>query len=617
MEVRFTTSKGDLHKRWDLPKDQTWTTAAWHEVSLALDPVAFEMAEGNSPVTVKAMEISNGNARPVDYDPALGWHRVNLDGIEPTVPPGTTAPGNDGIERVKLVLSNPTGREQPARLMFEKTAHGIRQRIGSAITGVSAILRDAAGSPTGIPVQLSKNWHNDPDAGVHAGQWFHGISQVRLPPGATVELELTLVYGHWGGVAAASHSQLCLIGWGSNQLWEQSALGAWGESICYEPDQVQADCTITDVRPLMVTSMGNGARWGWTSNVGGGDFFRLFDSSGNRLAHRAMRSTFHRQGPCLTEVTHAGRIAEGITHATTLSLARTDDMARGTYQLRLDVSQATDFSRFVIFQIGADTYSSTGEAKMAIGNENGLLKEWGTRWGGNTYRAEPLECVGRIPWVSLHQAVPRANEKPGARANRGIVIRSWKAKLGGRKAAPWIAERGLTLHRTDSSTLDLVPPPCVTRLLPGDFIEATIELVIVPQFASDYYGPNQELRAALQQDENTWRMIHREAVGNDRRIKMRAGSLQRVYPAITVGTVDDQAAFTLTGGLGYVPITFTGLTSPRGHTLSVDGQPVDQAIHGNDFWQTDYDADTRRWSQTFNLPVRDAKTHTLRFARQP
>ena len=65
----------------------------------------------------------------------------------------------------------------------------------------------------------------------------------------------------------------------------------------------------------------------------------------------------------------------------------------------------------------------------------------------------------------------------------------------------------------DTSTVDLLPPPGVTRLEPGDFVEATIEHVIMPQFAADYYGPNEALRAALGQWENTWRMIHREAVG--------------------------------------------------------------------------------------------------------
>ena len=616
MEISLTTAKGRLHQRWEQGAAEAWGDGKWSQVLLALDPLGFTTEESKSPITAQATEIPNGAARPVEYDAAVGWHRINLDGIEPIVPPGGKAPSNDAIERVKLVLSNPSDREQLARLMFEKTARGFRQRIGSAITGVSAILRDSSGSPTGIPVQLSKNWHNKPEGGVYADQWLHAISQVRLPAKTTVELELTLAYGHWGGVAAASHAQLCLIGWGSNQLWNQSALGAWGESICFEPDQVQANCTITDVRPVMVRSTGKGDPWGWTSNVGGGDFFRFFDTAGKRIAHAGMRTLYYRQGPCLTEVTYAGRIGDAITHATTVSLARTDDIVRGVYRLRLDAKKVADFSRFVVFQVGADTYNSTSERKLAVGNETGLMKEWDARWGGNAYRAEPMECTGRIPWASLHDAVPRENQKPGAWANRGIIIRSWKARLGGKEAAPWIGERGLTLHRADSSTLDIVPPPGVTRFEPGDFIEATIEHIVMPQFAKDYYGPNNALRAALETDGNTWRMIHREATGNDRRVEMKTGALVRTHPAITISAAADTAELTLTGGLGYVPVTFTGLTSPSGYALLFDGKPVNQSTHGNDFWQTDYDPATKRWSRTYNVPIEDMNSHTFRFVRE-
>ena len=101
-----------------------------------------------------------------------------------------------------------------------------------------------------------------------------------------------------------------------------------------QPDQVQANCTITDVRPVMVRSTGKGDPWGWTSNVGGGDFFRFFDTAGKRIAHAGMRTLYYRQGPCLTEVTYAGRIGDAITHATTVSLARTDDIVRGVHFLK-------------------------------------------------------------------------------------------------------------------------------------------------------------------------------------------------------------------------------------------------------------------------------------------
>ncbi|TWT79272.1 hypothetical protein CA13_06700 [Planctomycetes bacterium CA13] len=609
---------GTLSNSLDLPTKGKTDPSQWNEVSLAIDPIAFEKVSAKCDVNVRATEIANGEARPVKYNSVLGWHRINLDGIEPIVPntagKDAEANKNNSMERIKLVLSNPSDQPQIARLMFEKTSGGIKQHVGSSITGVSAVLRDAQGHPTGIPVQLSKNWHTDAEAGTYRGDWFHGISQVRLLANATVELELSIVYGHWGGVAAASHTQLCLIGWGSNQRWDQSALGAWGESICYEPDQVQANCSITDVRPLMVRATDNAQAWRWTCNVGGGDYFRMFDPSGNRVPHTAMKTTEHRQGPCLTEVTFDGHLGSGIRQAATVSLSRTDDLVRGTYRLRMAVKKATDFSRLVIFQIGADTYSSTGERKMAIGDTTGLLKEWNTQWGGNTYRTNPVACTGRATWVSLHDAVARPKQgNQEACANRGVVIRSWKARLGGKDTPPWIAEHGVNARGHDTSTIDFVAPPGITRLEPGDFVDATIEHIVMPQFARNYYGPNEALRSALAQHENTWQMIHREAVNNDRKAEASIGKIQRTYPDVRIHTLNNEAKLTLSGGLGYVPITFTDLSSPSHYELVVDGHPLDQSVHGNDFWQTEYDATSKRWSQTYNLPAKIAGPQNIHF----
>jgi hypothetical protein len=158
-----------------------------------------------------------------------------------------------------------------------------------------------------------------------------------------------------------------------------------------------------------------------------------------------------------------------------------------------------------------------------------------------------------------------------------------------------------------------VPPPDVSRLLPGDFVEATFEHVIMPQFAGDYYGQNEALRVALQKNENTWRMIHREAAANDRRVEMKTGKLQSLHPSIVIAAENDRAEFTLSGGLGYVPVTFTGLASHRGWKIFFDGAPVDQSVHGRDFWQTDYDPTKRTWSLTFNLPINDAQQHQVQF----
>ncbi|MEJ6560700.1 MAG: hypothetical protein QNL77_04690 [Akkermansiaceae bacterium] len=587
LDIRLKSEKGTLHQQ-----------SSGKQAFLSFNPSTFSSSPPKSPLVVKA------SGHPVTFEPALGWHRINLDQVKPI------GKGNNVIDRVHFTLSNPTDREEIARLAFEKSR--FPGRLGSAITGVTAILCDADGHPTGIPVQLSKNWHRKPEAGTHQGPWFHGITQLRLPPGAKVDLQIVIANGHWGGVAAASHAQLSLIGWGTNTLWDQSALGSWGESICYDPSQTLANSTITDVRPLMVTPKGGKGQWNWTNNIGGGDFFRLYQPDGKRTAHSAMRATYHKIGPCLTEVTYEGKLTDGISHQATVSLGRTDDLVRGTYRIRLDVEKATDFSRFIIFQVGSDTYNFTTERKMAIGTADGLTKEWNTQWGSNTYRTETVALSGTYPWASLHQGVPDPSEK-GAIANRGFIIREWKARLGGKDTAPFIAERGLSRGRTDSSTLDLLPPPGITRLEPGDFIEATIEHLVIPQFAKDYYGPNQALRAALSKNENTWKMVHRETAGNARQIEVTQGTLVRKFPDIRIQTENNAATFTLTNGLGYVPLTFTGLKSHRGGTLTVNGQKIDQSIHGNDFWQSDFDPTTQTYSQTFNLPLPEGNTHTITF----
>ncbi len=534
---------------------------------------------------------------PVTFEPEYFWHRVNLDQVKPV------GEGNDVIERIPFSLSNPGKSDQNARLMFEKTGRGFRGRLGSPITGVSAILCDEKGKPTGIPVQLSKNWHNEAAAGAYKGTWFHGITQVRVPAGRTLKFQLVIANAHWGGVAAASHAQLSLIGWGSNQRWEQSALGCWGESICYEPAQGQANCTITDVRPVMVNPMSGKGQWSWTHNVGGGDFFRVFDAHGKRLAHREMKTTTHRQGPCLTEVEFSGRVGNGIEHSVTTSLARTDDLVRGCYRLRMDVTKEMEFSRFVVFQVGADTYNFTREGRFVFGDETGKLFEKKIEPGKNGYRIKGLGIEGETPWVSLEQGKP-ANPKndKGAWANRGMIVREWNARVGGESVDCHFAEHGMIRGRSEYSTVDLVLPPEITRLQPGDFIEAVVEYVVMPQKMEDYYGPNEFLKGALAAYGGTWKMIHREAIGNERIVGLDEGLLERTFPDVRVRCKNDGAKITLRGGLGYVPITFTGLSSHDGFTLKVNGKVFDQSVHGNDFWQTDYDVERRSWSRTYNLP---------------
>jgi hypothetical protein len=576
-----------------------WPAGKERELAIVIRPAAKGPGEGR-PVKVTARQVAPRHAElPVTHDAALGWHYVALRN---DVTDSTPAGRNRRIERVALTIANGEARPRPVRLCFGKTGT-------FGIVGVSAMLRDADGHPTGLPVQISKNWHKGRAPGRYQGPWYRAMTMLTVPAKATLELEYTSVNALWGGVPAASHAQLCLTGWGSNQLWHEAAIGSWGESLCFEPDQGQRGGAVLDTRPLMVWNMGNRpkGKWGWTHNVGGADFLVYYDEPGRKQWHSRMKARIARSGPVLTEATYAGRTHDGkIDLRYTMCLYRTDDVTRGVYRFRYDVRRAAAFDRLVLFQCGGDDYSYTGERKFARGNEGGLVEQWQTAWGGNVYRTRPVEVAGRVPWFSMHEAV-RRKEDHGAWANRGFVIRRWRAKLGGRPARPWAAERGARVRGRDTSLIDILPPPAVKRLRPGDYVEGLIEHVVVPQFAGDYYGPNANLAAALKAGANTWRMIHREAIGNDLKVDVARGKLVRVRPTM-VRADGDRAELAVTGGLGYVPITVSGLSGYRNAVLEMqDGdapwQAVDQSDHGRDFWQTDYDAATRTWQITWSIPL--------------
>lgn len=608
--LRTEPASGRITIRLDVTK---WEAGAEQSVGLAVYPVA---SNGNATLDSVATErgavtITSKQFAPTDaelassYDAAHGWHRVALRN---DVVGNNKAPMNfDRMERVALSLTNDTDTPRTARLLFEKDkATGV-----FGIVGISPMIRDLAGNPTGIPVQISKNWHQRAEAPQRfEGGWYHGFTMIEVPPKSTVDLEYTCVNAHWGGAPAASHAQLSLVGWGANQLWDQAAMGSWGEQLCFEPDQTQIGGGVLDTRPLMVRGFReNSLRWGFGANVGGADFLVYYDKERNKQWNSRMRTEYRRIGPNLTEVTYAGQSYDGkIDTRATVSLYRSDDITRGIYRFRHEVREPVDFSRIVLFQCGGDDYSYTSERKFAWGNENGLVKEWDTQWGGEVYRTEPFEVTGRVPWFSMHEVdYHHIPEDLPNNANRGIVLREWKAQLGGEPAAPWAAERGARVRGADTSLIDILPPPTVTQLLPGDFVECVVEHVVVAEKAEEYYGPNEALKAALAQHANTWRMIEREAKGNDLTVEVRVGALELMRPT-RVRTLDNRAELRIEGGLGFVPVTFSGLTTHATPKLEIseDGETwviVEQSVHGKDFWQTDFDQATKTWEITYTLPL--------------
>jgi hypothetical protein len=102
-------------------------------------------------------------------------------------------------------------------------------------------------------------------------------------------------------------------------------------------------------------------------------------------------------------------------------------------------------------------------------------------------------------------------------------------------------------------------------------------------------------------------------------VTARGGKVLKQYP-IFIQAEKPTVEVTIAGGVGYVPIRFEGLASIKDAVLSevVNGKEtrLDQSVHGNDFWQADYDDATRTYSLTYNLPLDNKPTSTWRLTTQ-
>ncbi len=502
----------------------------------------------------------------------------------------------DRLDRFPIRIENTGTTPETYPLVFNM------EGAFQGVTGLCPVLRDAAGNPSGIPVQISKNWHRRPERRLlYEGAWFHGVTQVSLAPGAVWEGELAIAYARWGGVPAASHAQLSLIGWGGNQRWDQAAIGSFGESICYDPDVGLNRSMIDDVRPLMVRGMNDG-QWEWTHNVGGGDFLLYVDGGGNRQYLSRMRSAYLCQGPNLTDVVYAGETPDGkVAVRVEVMSPRGEDLNRAYHRIRYDVRETTPFSRLAFYQLGADGYNDHQFTTLARGNAAGLVEEWETERGGKRYLREAMACPGDAPWFALLGGQRSPQMEKGAWADRALVIRAWKARLGGQDIAEPVVSVYGTENGVPSANVELSPPAGLKQLEAGDFVEAEVELLVLPQRAEDYYGPTAAFRSLLEKDGGSWRVVKELARRNDLQIAIDSGTQVSRLPVVVSVDEGQSARLRVRGGFGYVPITFRGVRSPVLPKVEVDGQALDQAVHGNDFWQAQREEAGDTYAITYNI----------------
>lgn len=489
-------------------------------------------------------------------------------------------------------------------------------RNPAQITGMVPMLCDENGVPTGIPVQLSKNWHYR-----QLGAYFRGYVKLPAQPGTT-KYKFRIAYGFYGSVPSASHAQLSLVGYGGLGRWDQLAIGCWGETICFDMDMSCVDIAITDVRMLMARNGKDGNKWGWTDAGWGGDWLNVKDAAGRKHYFSEMKTAYHSHGPCLTEVHYDGNYGSQreVDADVRVHTLRTDDYARTFQKFEYVFNQRVSIGAGWLFKMGRTGGYVT--PRVAYGNRDGLLREHQVSAGiqqGEVFLNQ-YELTGEAPWWVSFPGAYHHRTRDWGTGYRALVVRAYRAVIGGQEYLnPTITFSAHSPSGEGLPNLDclLTAPEGVSEFNVGDRVEFAVEWITLPRVADDYYGPNEVFRAHVAGKPSSWETTYREAIVNDLKVDVEGGSVVQKYPII-IDVEQAEVEFVIQGGVGYVPVSFRGLERAEGCTLYriVDGerQVLDQSVHGNDFWQTDYDAKSSTFKVSYNLSLDDVAQSTWVFA---
>lgn len=493
----------------------------------------------------------------------------------------------------------------------------IRQLPNINVTGFSSILCNLNGDPTGLPIQVSKNWHTG-TAQEHSGSWIKEYVEIIVPANTTLQLLYKRTGAKWGETYGASSHQLCVAGAGVPRGgWLEAALGSFGENITHSPDIEYGNTNGADIRPFLVTNEnygGTSTECSWTGNVGGCNMWVYDDTNGLKQYQTEVKTDFKRYSPNLTETT-IGAVSNDkkLKWNYTFFLNRSDDYTRIYYKVNIEALENVSYDRFDIFQLGGDHYNIHNAQSLIFGNDTGIVNQFNpTNSGSNDYTTAAIPLPGKNPWIWAGNGLAYNGASTGIDidCNNGLIIRDYQAVFAGDTSVlPYFRERSSSTgfsasHGTNPTSYCLVPPPSVTSFQAGDKIELVAEVVILPKTPGDYYGPNQLFDSLLNLYGNSYELLFREAKENALQATSEWNVIDSVYP-LSIATVGDSAIFHLKGGVGYVPIRFTNVTdvtNPELWKLDQDcWELVDQSVHGKDFWQVNYNKNSATYDLIYNV----------------
>lgn len=485
-------------------------------------------------------------------------------------------------------------------------------RNPAGITGLVPQLCYKDGTPTGIPVQLSKNWHFK-----DTGSYLRPYMILPVSAESTITYKLRVIYGFYGNLPSASHAQLSLVGYANNSRWDQLAIGCFGETICFDMDTACVPNVITDVRGLMLRSGEQGKKWGWTDCTWGGDWMRVGigeNKEADRLYFNVYKTAYLAHGPCLTDARYDGSL--GVNHEVKMEAqimtTRSDDFARTFQNLSYTFKTAHPAERVTLFTVGGRTPAHT--KSYAFGDKNGIHKEGkvsvNREKGDYTIKKHTLGGEGPW-WISLPDSTPITRDgRNWGTGNRGLIVRKYEATFSGKTYTHPTLSLPIShdLGKGEKTLqIQLTPPAEVTQIQPGDTIKMDLEMVTMPRVAEDYYGPNAHFRNGLKHHPNSWFPLFWETTANDLEVTVSGGTLKNNYPLLIQQAPDSPLKFSIKGGAGAIPLRLENVINPHQKHLYQIKNGVEERfspeVHGKDFRQIDYIAQSHNYHVVYNIPL--------------
>ncbi|WP_168564576.1 hypothetical protein [Crateriforma spongiae] len=543
-----------------------------------------------------AVTAHDGQQQLAGFEDDFACHAVNFGRLHRTFQTGYQP--NRGFDEFEISVTRRSKTNSNAAVN-DAIPFMLHLSSPANITGIAPVLCDSKGRPTGIPVQLSKNWHYEP-TGSYA-------TVFAMLPRQTATYRLRLAYGFYGSLPSASHAQLSLVGYGGHGRWDQFAIGCWGETICFDSDRSLVDCAITDIRMLMARDGINGRKWSWTEAGWGGDWLDIKNAIGQKLQPRRVKTAYLSHGPCMPRMLQTGCYGKNqqVSFTADVQVARADDYARTFQTLRYQFHQDVSADDVSFFSLGRTHHYAT--PFVDVGQRTGLIRrvpvQNGLTKGDRIINS--FQWSGAAPhWVALTDAYSIA-AKPKPNGYRALIVHRYRANLGGQVyQRPTLDAR---VHQSDPANVDLrlVPPASVSAFRSGDQVELMVELITLPRNAEDYYGPNEAFREHLRRHPSSWKTTLREATNHGVATDVSGGQLLQAYPVV-IRASDSIVRWRHQDGVGPIAVRIEGLSTIKDFSLHqiVDGAkvPFELSSQGVDQWQVDRDPATGTFALTFNLP---------------